>query len=209
MTNIYVDRFFKRTFDVAASTAGLFVLMPLLGFCAVAVKLTSPGPVLFRQDRVGRYGKIFRIAKFRTMSWVQTPDHPHITVGSDPRILRLGKILRKWKLDELPQLWNVLVGDMSIVGPRPEVPKYVALYTPEERRIILSVRPGITDPSSIRMRDESTILAGQANPERYYVETILPAKVRISREYIASRTVVSDLGLILKTMVAIFRSSPV
>lgn len=133
-----------------------------------------------------------------------------ITVGGDDRITKVGGVLRSWKLDELPQLWNVLVGDMSIVGPRPEVPDYVATYSPEIRQLIFSVRPGITDPSSIRMRDESAILAKETDPEAYYRERLLPEKLRLSGEYILRRSVASDVGIVVKTIIGILRtpSSP-
>jgi len=189
----------KRAFDLLASASGLVVLAPLLLLIAVAVKLDSPGPVLFRQERVGRNGRIFRIRKFRTM----VRDAPRlggaITVGRDPRITRVGHVLRRYKLDELPQLIDVLLGDMSLVGPRPEVPKYVALYPPGIRERVLSVRPGLTDNASLAYIDENAQLAGAADPEREYVEKILPEKLRLYVEYVDNRSLALDLSIIGRT----------
>ena len=189
----------KRAFDLLASASGLVVLAPLMLLIAVAVKLDSPGPVLFRQERVGRNGRIFRIRKFRTM----VRDAPRlggaITVGRDPRITRVGHVLRRYKLDELPQLIDVLLGDMSLVGPRPEVPKYVALYPPGIRERVLSVRPGLTDNASLAYIDENAQLAGAADPEREYVEKILPEKLRLYVEYVDNRSLALDLSIIGRT----------
>jgi len=189
----------KRAFDLLASASGLVMLAPLLLLIAVAVKLDSRGPVLFRQERVGRNGRIFRIRKFRTM----VRDAPRlggaITVGRDPRITRVGHALRRYKLDELPQLIDVLLGDMSLVGPRPEVPKYVALYPPGIRERVLSVRPGLTDNASLAYIDENAQLAGAADPEREYVEKILPEKLRLYVEYVDNRSLALDLSIIGRT----------
>ena len=189
----------KRAFDLLASASGLVMLAPLLLLIAVAVKLDSRGPVLFRQERVGRNGRIFRIRKFRTM----VRDAPRlggaITVGRDPRITRVGHVLRRYKLDELPQLIDVLLGDMSLVGPRPEVPKYVALYPPGIRERVLSVRPGLTDNASLAYIDENAQLAGAADPEREYVEKILPEKLRLYVEYVDNRSLALDLSIIGRT----------
>lgn len=189
----------KRALDLLAAATGLVVLFPLLLFIAVAVKLDSPGPVLFRQERVGRNGELFRIRKFRTM----VRDAPRlggaITVGHDPRITRVGHWLRQYKLDELPQLIDVLLGDMSLVGPRPEVPRYVALYPPGIRERVLSVRPGLTDNASLAYIDESAQLAGAADPEREYVEKILPEKLRLYVEYVDNRSLALDLSIIGRT----------
>ena len=189
----------KRAFDLLAAASGLAVLAPLLLLIAVTVKLDSPGPVLFRQERVGRNGRIFRIRKFRTM----VRDAPRlggaITVGRDPRITRVGHVLRRYKLDELPQLIDVLLGDMSLVGPRPEVPKYVALYPPGIRERVLSVRPGLTDNASLAYIDENAQLAGAADPEREYVEKILPEKLRLYVEYVDNRSLALDLSIIGRT----------
>lgn len=188
----------KRLLDVTASGAGLLVLSPLLLLIALAIRLDSPGPVFFRQERVGRDGRPFRIYKYRTMRVDAEKLGAPITVGRDPRITRVGHWLRKSKLDELPQLLNVLKGEMSLVGPRPEVPKYVALYTPEQRRV-LSIKPGITDLASIAFRDENDLLAGQTDPERFYVEEIMPRKLELNLEYLERASVGYDLWLIART----------
>ncbi|HYD48811.1 MAG TPA: sugar transferase [Terriglobales bacterium] len=190
----------KRVFDVICAGIGLLVLMPVLALCAVAVRVTSPGPIIFRQERVGLYGNTFEILKFRTMRVTTTGRDPQITVGRDPRITRVGALLRKWKLDELPQLWNVVTGDMSLVGPRPEVPKYVAIYPSDQRDLILSVRPGITDPCSVHLRDESDLLSQADDPENFYVGVLLPEKLRMSGDYVRNRSFVSDVGIIVKTI---------
>lgn len=189
----------KRLFDMLAALGGLLVLLPLFAVCALVVRWSSPGPILFRQRRVGLHGRIFDILKFRTMRSDNAPA-PQITIGRDLRITSAGVFLRQWKLDELPQLWNVLVGDMSLVGPRPEVPKYVALYPEQLREQILSVRPGITDPCSIHLRNESALLASAADPERFYVEELLPEKLRMSSEYVQNQSLLADLGIILRTI---------
>ncbi len=187
----------KRIFDIAVSLAGLLLLAPLLLALAVAVRLDSAGPALFRQERVGRHGRPFRIAKFRTM---RPGAGPLVTAGGDPRVTRLGAWLRHWKLDELPQLWNVLRGDMSLVGPRPEVPRYVAHYPDDLRRCVLSVRPGITDPAAVRFRHEEALLAAATDPERCYVEEILPAKLALYADYVARRSFATDLGVLGATV---------
>ena len=175
------------------------LLGPVLVLLALVVKWTSPGPVFFGQERVGRGGRNFRILKFRTMVADAERRGLHITAGGDPRITSVGRFLRHYKMDELPQLWNVLVGDMSLVGPRPEVAKYVALYSPEQRRV-LEVRPGITDPASLAYRHEEALLARAADPERFYIETVMPAKLRINLDYINHRTFVRDLAVLLRTL---------
>ena len=188
----------KRLFDLLASAAGLLVLSPLFLLLALWVKSDSPGPVFYRQTRVGRGNRDFRLFKFRSMR-VGADKKGLITVGGrDPRVTRSGYCIRKYKLDELPQLINVFLGDMSLVGPRPEVRKYVELYTPEQMRV-LDVRPGITDPASIRYRNENELLAASDDPERFYRETIMQDKLRINLEYVAERSVVYDLKLIFKT----------
>lgn len=188
----------KRLFDLLASAAGLLVLSPLFLLLALWVKSDSPGPVFYRQTRVGRGNRDFRLFKFRSMR-VGADKKGLITVGGrDPRVTRSGYCIRKYKLDELPQLINVFLGDMSLVGPRPEVRKYVELYTPEQMRV-LDVRPGITDPASIRYRNENELLAASDDPERFYRETIMQDKLRINLEYVAERSFVYDLKLIFKT----------
>lgn len=195
----------KRLFDLLLSALGLLALAPLLLAIALWVKLDSRGPVLFRQERVGRFGRPFFIHKFRTMRVDAPARGPQITIGADPRITGAGQILRRYKLDELPQLWDVLRGAMSLVGPRPEVPKYVALYPPELRELLLSVRPGITDLASLQYRDESAVLARAADPERAYVDEVLPAKLALSGRYVREASLGGDLRLILSTLAALWR----
>lgn len=190
----------KRLFDMLCAGLGLLLLSPLLLATALWVKLDSPGPMLFRQTRVGRFGVPFAIHKFRTM---HSSQGTQITVGADPRITRAGRLLRATKLDELPQLWDVLRGAMSLVGPRPEVPRYVALYPAELRDVVLSVRPGITDPASLRFRNESELLAKAADPEREYVEVVLPAKLQLAADYVRSASLGGDVRLILATLGAL------
>lgn len=194
----------KRAFDVIVSGATLAVLSPALAVIAALVKRDDPsGPVLFTQERVGQGGMPFRIHKFRTMR----PDSPGLQVTSDgdPRVTRIGAFLRKTKLDELPQLWDVLVGRMSLVGPRPEVPKYVGLWPEQLRDLILSVRPGITDPASVRWRNESEELAQAADPEAHYVEVLLPQKAAMYAEYVRTRSFWGDVVVLLKTAAAVGR----
>lgn len=188
----------KRLFDIAASCIGLLLLAPVLLGIAVWIKRDSPGPVFFRQQRIGRHGQPFRIYKFRSMR--QDNAGLQITVGADDRITRSGHFIRAYKLDELPQLINVLLGDMSIVGPRPEVPRYVALYPADVRAEVLSVRPGITDLASVQYRSESTLLAQSSNPEQTYVDTILPAKLALCRQYVRERSFWLDLRIIGMTL---------
>lgn len=198
LTSGPLDEALRRTLDVVVAAVGLLVLLPVLGVVALLVKATSPGPVLFVQERVGRGLAPFRLLKFRTMVADAPARGPAITVGADPRVTRVGALLRRTKLDELPQLVNVLRGDMSLVGPRPEVPRYVALYGEDERRIF-TVRPGITDPASLLYADESAVLASYPDPERAYREVVLPHKLRVSLAYLETRTVWSDVGLLVRT----------
>jgi len=190
----------KRLFDLVLAAAGLLLLSPLLLGIALWIKLDSPGPVFFRQQRVGRFGALFRIHKFRSMSDGAPLAGSQLTVGADPRITRAGQVLRRTKLDELPQLIDVLAGTMSLVGPRPEVPRYVAMYPAELRDKVLSVRPGITDPASIEYVEESTLLARAADPERVYIEQIMPAKLRFAARYVEQMSVPNDVRLILATL---------
>ncbi|MBO1031814.1 sugar transferase [Tessaracoccus sp. SD287] len=195
----------KRAFDLVASGAGLVVGSPLFLAAALAIKVDDPaGPVFFRQQRVGLGGRLFRIHKFRSMSVANSGSL--VTSANDARITRVGAILRKSKLDELPQLIDVFVGDMSLVGPRPEVPKYVAMWGEQAAAEILSVRPGITDPASITYRNEQDELAGADDPEQHYVEVILPRKVALYRDYVRTNSVLGDLALIWQTLVAVVRS---
>ncbi|HSW31605.1 MAG TPA: sugar transferase [Longimicrobiales bacterium] len=189
----------KRIFDIALSCMGLCLCVPVLLAIAAAIQLDDGGPVLFRQERVGRGGTNFFILKFRTMRADAECVGGQLTVGDDPRTTRLGRWLRKYKLDELPQLVNVLRGEMSLVGPRPEVPRYVALYTPEQREVLRLV-PGITDPASIVFREEAELLSPSNDPERMYVERIMPEKLALNREYASEANVVSDLLVILRTI---------
>ena len=193
----------KRLFDIVCAGIGLLLLSPLLLAVAVWVKLDSPGPVMFRQERVGRFGATFRIHKFRTMRVDAPRLGPQITIGDDARITRSGRWLRASKVDELPQLWDVLRGAMSLVGPRPEVPRYVALYPAELRELVLSVRPGITDPASLSFRNESELLARAEDPEREYVEVVMPMKLRLAADYVRNATLGGDIRLILATLGAI------
>ncbi|MBJ6749702.1 sugar transferase [Geomonas anaerohicana] len=193
----------KRLFDLFFAGMGLILLAPLWLLVAFWIKYDSPGPVFFRQERVGRFGTPFRIFKFRTMCLDAEAKGRQLTVGDDPRITRSGAFLRKYKLDELPQLLNVVKGEMSLVGPRPEVPRYISLYPDELREIVLSVRPGITDYASIEYKDENTILGQAEDPDRAYVEEILPVKIGYYVRYIMERSFWVDLKLILATLVAI------
>jgi lipopolysaccharide/colanic/teichoic acid biosynthesis glycosyltransferase len=193
----------KRLFDLTLASLALLLLSPLLLLFAVWIKLDSPGPVFFRQERVGRFGVPFRIHKFRTMAHDPAQRGPQITVGSDPRITRVGRWLRDHKLDELPQLIDVLQGSMSLVGPRPEVPRYVALYPAALRDKVLSVRPGITDLASIEFRDENALLSKAADPEAEYIEVVLPAKLRYAAEYVDHATLGTDLRLMILTLRAL------
>lgn len=198
----------KRLFDLFFASAGLILLAPLFALISAWIKLDSPGPVMFRQVRVGRYGRIFRIHKFRTM--VVNPvagRESGITVGADPRITRSGRFLRKYKLDELAQLIDVLLGHMSLVGPRPEVPRFVEHYPEDVRRTVLSVRPGITDLASIRFRDEAEILSRSPEPERTYVEEILPIKLQYCVRYAREHSLAGDIRIILGTLGAILPST--
>ena len=187
----------KRAFDLLLSAALLLLLAPLLAGVAAWVKLDSPGPVLFRQQRVGRAGVPFTIHKFRSMR--VDAGGLGLTVGEDARITRAGRWLRRLKLDELPQLWDVLRGDMSLVGPRPDLPRYVAQYPAELRELLLSVRPGITDPASLALRDEAELLAASSDPEREYLERILPAKLQVSADYVRRASLWTDLQLVART----------
>ena len=193
----------KRAFDIVVAALALVLLSPLLLMTALLVKLDSSGPVFFRQQRVGRHGVPFHIHKFRTMA-DGAPGLP-ITVGADPRITRAGAWLRRTRLDELPQLWDVLRGRMSLVGPRPEVPRYVAHYPPALRAQVLAVRPGITDPASLAHLDEAALLAAAADPEREYIERILPAKLQRAANYASHATLATDIALLWRTLRALLR----
>ena len=197
----------KRLFDFAVASLALVLLSPALLIIALFVKVTSPGPVFYRGKRAGRQGKIFEMYKFRTMVVDADRLGGSCTSEDDARVTRSGFWLRKFKLDELPQLVNVVVGDMSLVGPRPEVQEYVQLFTPEERAI-LSVRPGITDWASLWDRDEAQALAGHPDPERAYLELIRPEKIRLQLEYVRRRSFATDLAILFATLrILVFRGS--
>jgi len=195
----------KHLFDFVSSIAGLALFSPLFVVIALWIRIDSPGPIFFRQVRVGRYGRPFKIFKFRTMYADAEARGRKITVEDDPRITRTGRFLRKCKFDELPQLFNVLRGEMSLVGPRPEVRRYVEFYPEEIRRQVLSIRPGITDFASILYKDESTVLAGAVDPEVTYVNVILPEKLKHYVRYVSERTLWLDFKIILLTLVEIVR----
>lgn len=189
----------KRLFDISASFFGLLLLSPLFLIVALCVGLTSRGGVFYVQTRVGRYGRDFRLYKFRSMRTGSDAKGLLTVGGKDGRITPVGYFIRKYKIDELPQLFNVLKGDMSLVGPRPEVRKYVALYNSEQMRV-LSARPGITDPASIKYRNENDLLAQADDPERFYVEKIMPDKLKINLEYMDNRSFFKDLSVIFRTV---------
>ena len=194
------NQIIKRVCDFILSLIGIIVLSPIFIIVSIAIKLDSKGKILFLQKRVGRYGKEFNIYKFRTMVSDAERLGKQITVGNDNRITKVGAFLRKYKIDELPQLFNVLKGDMSLVGPRPEVPKYVKLYS-EEQKKVLNVRPGITDMASLRYKDENEILGKVDNPEEYYINVIMKDKLKLNLEYIEKSNIFFDLYLIIKTVV--------
>jgi lipopolysaccharide/colanic/teichoic acid biosynthesis glycosyltransferase len=191
----------KRIFDLIFSLAGLLILSPVLVAIAILIDLDSAGGIFFRQERIGKDSKPFSIFKFRTMC--ANNSGMKITIGNDSRITKIGHFLRKSKLDELPQLINILKGEMSFVGPRPEVAEYVKYYSDRDRKIVLSVRPGITDWASIKFKNESEILAKEINPEQAYITKILPKKLRYCRFYVQHQSLVGDVMIILKTLKAI------
>jgi lipopolysaccharide/colanic/teichoic acid biosynthesis glycosyltransferase len=195
----------KRIFDWLASSCGLFVLAPVLVALAVWIKLDSPGPVFFRQERVGKGGRLFRIHKFRTMVTDAERLGLQITVGADARVTRVGQWLRKYKLDELPQLLDVWIGHMSLVGPRPEVPRYVDCYPVDVREVVLSVRPGITDRASIEYKDENEVLGRATDPHVAYVNEVLPIKLAYYQDYVRNRSFLGDVAIIFATIRALVR----
>ena len=193
--------FLKRVFDIIASFCGIIILFPLIIIVSILIKITSKGPVLFKQVRVTKNGKLFKIYKFRTMK-ENSEGNKQITVGKDNRITGIGHILRKTKLDELPQLFNVLKGEMSLVGPRPEVPKYVELYTDEQIEI-LKVPAGITDYASIYFSNESELLGEAENPEEFYIKKIIPYKIELNKKYINEIGIMTDIKIIILTILKI------
>jgi lipopolysaccharide/colanic/teichoic acid biosynthesis glycosyltransferase len=197
------DRSMKRAFDIIGSAVGLMLLSPLLLWVAWRIRREDGGPVFYRGERVGRQGEPFRIFKFRTMVVNADKIGGTSTGADDPRITQIGKVLRRYKLDELPQLINVITGDMSLVGPRPQVSWAVALYTPEQQRV-LSVRPGITDFASIIFKNEGEILKGSPDPDTEYLAKIHPEKMRLAADYVDHQSFILDLKIILKTLAALF-----
>ncbi|MPL97446.1 UDP-N-acetylgalactosamine-undecaprenyl-phosphate N-acetylgalactosaminephosphotransferase [bioreactor metagenome] len=195
-----VNKLLKRLMDILASGLGLIFLSPILIIICILIKASSEGPIFFKQVRVGKNMKNFEILKFRTMVPNAEKLGKQITIGEDKRITSVGKVLRKYKLDELPQLFNVFKGDMSLVGPRPEVPKYVKLYS-EEQRKVLDVKPGITDLASLRYKDENDILGKVDNPEEYYITVIMKDKLELNLEYIEKNNILIDIYLIIKTII--------
>ena len=195
-----MDAILKRTLDIVVSIILLLLLLPIFVVIAIFIRLSSPGPVFFRQQRVGIEERLFWLYKFRSMRPAQ--GGPAVTSGGDSRITPIGKLLRKWKLDELPQFLNVLKGDMSLVGPRPEVPQYVQYYDAEQRKV-LTVRPGITGATQLEFRHEETLLAGRSDVESFYISTIMPQKLQIDLGYVQSRTFWGDLALLFRTLIAI------
>jgi len=187
----------KRLLEMAGAAAALVVLFPVFLVIALAVHLSSPGSIIFRQHRAGRNGQLFDLLKFRTMT--VSNKGPRVTAAGDPRITKIGRYLRSWKLDELPQLINVLKGEMSMVGPRPEVPEYVALYTAEQRQV-LDFRPGITSPASLALVNEESVLAAQSDPEDYYARVLVPQKLAADLEYCRKASLSGDLRIIAATV---------
>ncbi|WP_335996412.1 sugar transferase [Fusobacterium polymorphum] len=193
----------KRIFDTILSLFGLVILLPFMLIIAIFIKLDSKGPVFFKQVRVTKNGREFKIFKYRTMR-VGSDKYSQITVGKDNRITKVGAFLRKYKLDEIPQLINVLIGDMSLVGPRPEVPKYVALYTDEQKEI-LKVRAGITDYASIEFSNENDLLALEEDPEKAYIEKVMPKKIELNKKYLSEISILTDIRIILLTIKKILK----
>ncbi|MCB0330587.1 MAG: sugar transferase [Bdellovibrionales bacterium] len=193
----------KRVFDVIASAILIVLFLPVFAFATIAIKCFSIGPVFFLQERIGKDGVPFVLFKFRTMNTFPTETGSLITSSDDERITPVGKLLRKTKIDELPQLFNVLRGLMSLVGPRPEVGKYVNLYPESSRREVLSVAPGITGPTQLRYRNEEELLAAESDPERYYLDVLLPAKLASDIDYVRSRSLFGDIAIVLQTMLII------
>lgn len=195
----------KRLFDLVLAIPGMVLLVPLFALVSLLIKIEGPGSVFFRQERIGRAGVPFKIYKFRTM----VPDAEslgyRITVGRDFRITRVGCVLRKYKLDELPQLINVLRGEMSLVGPRPEVAEYVSHYSQQDKKIIHALLPGITDPASIEFRNEAELLSAAVDPEEVYLREILPRKIEMYKRYVNEHSLWFDFKLVLKTLSILWR----
>lgn len=204
LENKKVQLIIKRAFDVIASSIGLIVLSPIFLIMSILIKIDSKGPVFFKQERVGLNRQPFKIFKFRTMVNDAEKKGRQITVGSDSRITKVGHFIRKYKLDEFPQLINVFKGEMSLVGPRPEVPRYVELYDAKQEQILL-VKPGITDYASIEFRNENDILGKSLNPDKEYIENIMPSKIDLNMKYIKEISLLTDIKIIMKTLICIIR----
>lgn len=207
MKRAFYRHYGKRWFDAVAAVVGLILLCPLLLVVAIAVRLDSPGPSFFLQERTGRFGRAFRIIKFRSMKLAVESEATLITAAGDSRVTRVGRWLRNCKIDELPQLFNVLLGSMSLVGPRPEVHKYTSLYTADQKRILL-VRPGITSPAALACVNEEEILAQQEDPEGFYIRRLMPAKLELDLAYCRSVSLRQDVSLIGQTLWRLVRRSP-
>lgn len=195
----------KLILEISFASLGIILLAPFLIIISILIKLDSSGPIFFRQERIGLHGIKFKIFKFRTMAVAQAQNSLKITIGNDSRITKIGRILRKYKLDELPQLFNVLLFDMSLVGPRPEVAEYVNHYSQQNKDKVLSVRPGITDLASVRFRNESELLSKESNPESAYINKILPRKLRYYRFYVQKQSICLDMKIICMTFSAIIK----
>ncbi len=198
MLNNFYALYGKRAFDLASASCAIVLLSPFMLLAALAVRLSGPGPVIFRHARVGRGFSHFSMYKFRTMGNGADKDGPQVTAAGDPRITAVGRLLRKTKLDELPQLFNVLKGEMSLVGPRPEVEKYVKLFE-DDYKTVLSVRPGVTDYAAIEFRSEEKVLSRYADPEAAYRKEVLPAKIALYKKYIRGISLAADIGIIFRT----------
>ncbi len=198
------EKYFKRIFDFIVSLCGLIVLSPIFTIVAILIKIEDGGSIFFKQTRVGQNGRLFKIYKFRTMIEKAEKIGPQVTKEDDPRITKIGRLLRKYKLDELPQLINVLKGEMSLVGPRPEVPKYTRFFEKDYKEI-LKVRPGITDYASLEYKEENKLLKGTDNPEKMYLEKILPKKIKYYKKYLNEMGLLTDLKLILKTLIRVLK----
>lgn len=204
-TNIRISGAVKRVFDFLASGVGILLMSPVFLLVAVLVKFASPGPVFYVSERVGKKGNIFKLYKFRTMVVGADKMGGPSTASDDPRLTKIGLFFKKYQLDELPQLFNVLKGDMSLVGPRPEVKMYVNMMTEEEKSVILSVKPGITDYASLWNFHEGEILKGAEDPEKEYMEKIRPQKLELQMKYVRERSFLTDIKIIIKTILKIFK----
>ena len=197
--------FAKRIFDLMFILPGIIAILPVFLGIILLIKRNDSGPILFKQIRVGQHGKQFKVLKFRTMIVDAEKQGPKVTTGKDSRITQVGHYLRKYKLDELPQLFNVLKGDMSLVGPRPEVPEYVEFYSEKQKEVVLSIPPGITDLASIEFRNENELLTNSSDPVEEYKEKVLPIKLAYYEEYVSKRSLLLDFKIILKTLSAIIK----